>query len=140
MAGVIGSVFDEGMAAPVVIRSLCAVPERPLLAECRALQTRLHDTRSWFSIWPALDVIAQRRVLEVLHQVCAAKNAPALLFITHDIAVAAQLCDRAIVMERGRVVESATLRQLITQPKHPYTRQLIAAAQTPKSGTEAIAV
>ncbi|MEG3133410.1 ABC transporter ATP-binding protein [Rouxiella sp. T17] len=88
----------------------------------------------------ALDVIAQRRVLEVLHQVCAAKNAPALLFITHDIAVAAQLCDRAIVMESGRVVESATLRQLITQPKHPYTRQLIVAAQTPKSGTEAIAV
>ena len=51
--------FDEGMAASVVIRSLCAVPERPLLAECRALQTRLHDTRSWFAIWPALDVIAR---------------------------------------------------------------------------------
>lgn len=88
----------------------------------------------------ALDVIAQRRVLHVLNQICAADNAPALLFITHDIAVAAQLCDRALVMENGRVVESASMRQLVTHPRHPYTRQLIAAAHTPKKSREAIAV
>ncbi len=88
----------------------------------------------------ALDVISQRQVVQVLQQVCASADSPALLFITHDIAVAAQLCDRALVMQQGRVVESASMRQLLAHPQHPYTRQLIAAVQLSTPLASAIAL
>jgi len=74
----------------------------------------------------ALDVITQQRVLEVIRKTCQDR---ALLFITHDIAVAAQLCQRALVMENGRLVESASMAQLLGQPQHPYTQRLVQAAK-----------
>ncbi|MBJ7220318.1 MULTISPECIES: ATP-binding cassette domain-containing protein [unclassified Brenneria] len=77
----------------------------------------------------ALDVITQQQVLQVLQARCARPDAPALLFITHDIAVAAQICQRGLVMEAGRLVESGDMRQLLNAPRHPYTRSLIAAAR-----------
>ncbi|MCG8157630.1 ABC transporter ATP-binding protein [Brenneria goodwinii] len=77
----------------------------------------------------ALDVITQQQVLQVLQARCAQPSAPALLFITHDIAVAAQLCQRGLVMEQGRLVESGSMRQLLNAPQHPYTRSLIKAAR-----------
>ncbi|WP_240775846.1 ATP-binding cassette domain-containing protein [Nissabacter sp. SGAir0207] len=76
----------------------------------------------------ALDVLAQQQVINLLLQRSVQPDAPALLFITHDIGVAAQICQRAIVMADGELVESAPLRQLLRTPVHPYTRQLIAAA------------
>lgn len=76
----------------------------------------------------ALDVIAQQQVINLLLQRSAQPNAPALLFITHDIAVAAQVCQRALVMAAGEVVESASMAQLLRAPTHIYTRQLIKAA------------
>lgn len=77
----------------------------------------------------ALDVMTQQRVLQVLQEHSVQPNAPALLFITHDIAVAAQLCQRGLVMENGRIVESGSMLQLLTAPQHPYTRNLVAAAR-----------
>ncbi|MDX5627629.1 MULTISPECIES: ABC transporter ATP-binding protein [unclassified Brenneria] len=77
----------------------------------------------------ALDVISQQQVLRVLQERCAQPSAPALLFITHDIAVAAQLCQRGLVMEQGRLVEDGSMAQLLNAPRHPYTRRLVSAAR-----------
>ncbi|WP_233980096.1 ATP-binding cassette domain-containing protein [Pectobacterium versatile] len=77
----------------------------------------------------ALDVITQKQVLQVLQERSAQPDAPALLFITHDIAVAAQLCQRGLVMENGRVIESGSMQKLLNAPQQPYTRSLVAAAR-----------
>lgn len=78
----------------------------------------------------ALDVLTQQRVLQAMRDACENAQQPrALLFITHDITVAAQLCGRALVMENGRVVESAPMTQLLNNPQHAYTRRLVAAAK-----------
>nr|WP_225181211.1 ATP-binding cassette domain-containing protein [Pectobacterium aroidearum] len=77
----------------------------------------------------ALDVMTQQQVLQVLQERSVQPDAPALLFITHDIAVAAQLCQRGLVMENGQIVESGSMLQLLNAPQHPYTRSLVAAAR-----------
>ncbi|MFN3401706.1 MAG: microcin ABC transporter ATP-binding protein, partial [Ferrovibrio sp.] len=51
----------------------------------------------------------------------------AILFITHDLRVAARLCDRIAVMQRGKIVEFAETAQLFAAPQHDYTKQLFAA-------------
>lgn len=76
----------------------------------------------------ALDVISQQKVLQVLAHRSTQPDAPALLFITHDIAVAAHLCQRAIVMEKGQIVESGSMQQLLNAPCHAYTKKLVRAA------------
>jgi len=75
----------------------------------------------------ALDVVTQARVVDVIRRRLDATG-QALLFITHDLAVAAALCDRAVVLEAGRVVEAATMRDLVRHPRHAYSRALVAAA------------
>ncbi len=75
----------------------------------------------------ALDVSVQAQVLELLQQV-RERAGIGVLFITHDLRVAAQICDSILVMQGGRVVESGTARQVLAAPQHPYTRALIDAA------------
>lgn len=75
----------------------------------------------------ALDVVAQARVLAVLRDYGDAEQA-AILFITHDLAVAAALCERAVVLQHGQVVEQTGMRDLIERPQHPYARALVASA------------
>ncbi|TFD54483.1 ABC transporter ATP-binding protein [Cryobacterium frigoriphilum] len=75
----------------------------------------------------ALDVVNQARVLDVLRDYGDAERA-AILFITHDLAVAASLCDRAVVLQHGRVVEQAAMHDLIERPGHEYARALVASA------------
>ena len=82
----------------------------------------------------ALDVISQARVLDALRD-CTGDTG-AMLFITHDLAVAASLCTRALVMQSGRIVEEAPISQLLASPQHSYTRQLVEAAE---AGTHAFA-
>lgn len=78
----------------------------------------------------ALDVLTQQQVLQAMRNACASPPSPrALLFITHDIAVAAQLCERALVMENGVLVESAGMAQLLSHPQHPYSQKLVHAAR-----------
>lgn len=77
----------------------------------------------------ALDVVTQRQVLQALQRGLQRNPRQGLLFITHDIAVAAMLCRRALVMADGRLVEQGELPQLLAQPRHPATQALITAAR-----------
>lgn len=74
----------------------------------------------------ALDVTIQAQVLRLLVEL-QREFGMAVLFITHDLGVVAETCDRALVMQRGRLVESASVDALFHAPQHPYTRELLAA-------------
>jgi len=74
----------------------------------------------------ALDVTVQAQVLALLDDVRRQMNLT-MLFITHDMRVAAQVCHRVMVMRHGRVVESGPTRQVFAAPADPYTRELLAA-------------
>ena len=74
----------------------------------------------------ALDVTVQAQILQVLQEVQAESDA-AILLITHDLGLIAELADRVLVMYAGRVVESATVYSLFAQPRHPYTLGLLAS-------------
>jgi peptide/nickel transport system ATP-binding protein len=74
----------------------------------------------------ALDVSVQAQVLTLLEHIRDRFNL-AMLFITHDLRVAARLCDRIAVMQRGRVVETGATAQIFAEPRHDYTRALFAA-------------
>ena len=74
----------------------------------------------------ALDLVTQAQVVAVLRE---ATRDSALLFISHDLAVAAALCDRAVVLHRGAVVEDAPITRLLSAPQHPQTAALVAAAR-----------
>jgi len=80
----------------------------------------------------ALDVTVQARILKLLKDLCR-KNQTAILFITHDLGIAAQVCDRVAVMYSGRIVEIAPTRDIFANPKHPYTRGLLSAVPQPGS-------
>ncbi len=83
----------------------------------------------------ALDVTIQAEVLELLRHLKAQSNL-ALLLISHDFGVIAEMADRVAVMHCGRIVEEGTVRQVLRAPVHEYTRRLIAAAHglsTPRS-------
>ena len=74
----------------------------------------------------ALDVTIQAEILTLIRQLKGElKNS--VLFITHDIGVVAQLADHVVVMQGGRVLETGTVRQVLKQPMHPYTKGLMAA-------------
>lgn len=74
----------------------------------------------------ALDVSVQAQVLDLLESI-RDKFHVAMLFITHDLRVAARLCDEIIVMKKGEVVEHGATQDVFLSPKHDYTRQLLAA-------------
>ena len=75
----------------------------------------------------ALDVTVQAQMLALIDEGVRQSNT-ALLFITHDLAVVATVCERVLVMYGGRVVESGPTRDVLTRPRHPYTRGLLHAA------------
>ena len=75
----------------------------------------------------ALDVSVQAQVLELLHEI-QNRLGVALLFITHDLRVAAQICDDVAVMQKGRIVEQGPAARVLTNPQQAYTRALLDAA------------
>jgi peptide/nickel transport system ATP-binding protein len=83
----------------------------------------------------ALDVTVQAQVLELLKKLRADYGC-AMLFISHDLAVVAQVADRVAVMRHGEIVELGSVHQVMTQPKHPYTRSLLASAPTLRTDRE----
>ena len=74
----------------------------------------------------ALDVIVQKSVLDMIRQV-QRELGSSMIFVTHDMAVHAHLCDRLGVMYAGRLIEEGATADLFSQPRHPYTRHLIAS-------------
>jgi len=75
----------------------------------------------------ALDVSVQAQVLELLDEI-QSRLGIALLFITHDLRVAAQICDDVAVMQHGRIVEQGPAAQILAHPREAYTRALLDAA------------
>jgi len=73
-----------------------------------------------------LDVTTQARVLETVRDLCRSHDVAAL-YVSHDLAVVAELADRVAVMYAGRIVEAGTRDQLFHAPRHPYTRRLLRA-------------
>ena len=76
----------------------------------------------------ALDVTIQAQILKLIHNLRRDLGI-SYIFISHDLNVVYQLCDRAIVMKDGRIVEQGDVEELYANPKEEYTRQLLAAAQ-----------
>ncbi|HEX9228431.1 MAG TPA: ABC transporter ATP-binding protein, partial [Arthrobacter sp.] len=75
----------------------------------------------------ALDVTVQRQVLDLILESVQLRGT-GLLFITHDLSVVANVCDRVLVMNGGIVVEEGSAEEVFTRPQHPYTRGLLAAS------------
>jgi peptide/nickel transport system ATP-binding protein len=78
-----------------------------------------------------LDVTTQKAVMDLVVELTKARSMSTIL-ITHDLGLAAAYCDRVVVMEKGRVVETALSANIFAKPEHPYTRKLMRA--TPRIG------
>jgi peptide/nickel transport system ATP-binding protein len=78
-----------------------------------------------------LDVTTQKAAMDLVVELTRERGMSTIL-ITHDLGLAAAYCDRVVVMEKGRVVETAPSRQIFSAPEHPYTRKLMKA--TPRLG------
>ena len=87
----------------------------------------------------ALDVTIQAEILDLLREL-QTRLGLALLLITHDLGVVAEMADRVAVMYAGRLVEHAPVRDLFADPKHPYTRGLIASIPGGVPGTRLAAI
>jgi oligopeptide/dipeptide ABC transporter ATP-binding protein len=79
----------------------------------------------------ALDVTIQAQILELMREL-QARMGSAILLITHDLGVVAEMCDEVAVMYAGRIVEQASTADIFAHPKHPYTQGLLASI--PKLG------
>ena len=75
----------------------------------------------------ALDVTVQKKILDHLESLTAERNT-AVIFITHDLGLAAERAENLVVMHRGKIVESGPAREILQDPQHPYTQRLVAAA------------
>jgi peptide/nickel transport system ATP-binding protein len=85
----------------------------------------------------ALDVTVQAQILDLLRSL-QAEHGMAMLFITHDLGVVAELCDEVIVMYAGRIAEQASVSDLFRAPRHPYTHGLIRSIPTPDMPVKSI--
>jgi ABC-type dipeptide/oligopeptide/nickel transport system ATPase component len=103
--------FSGGMAQRVMIAMALACGPQLLIAD---------------EPTTALDVTIQAQILELLNRL-KAEFGMAILFVTHDLGVVAEMADDVVVMRHGRIVETAPVWQLFEQPKEAYTRELIAA-------------
>ena len=74
----------------------------------------------------ALDVTVQKQILRLIRRMQSAHRT-AVIFVTHDLGVVAQICDRVTLLFAGAVIESGPTAQILSAPRHPYTRALIAA-------------
>ncbi|MCW5982049.1 MAG: ABC transporter ATP-binding protein [Bryobacteraceae bacterium] len=75
----------------------------------------------------ALDLVTQREALDLLARI-GKRHRMSILFISHDLPAVATLCQRVAILHAGRVVESGPVDEIMESPRHPYARQLVAAA------------
>jgi peptide/nickel transport system ATP-binding protein len=83
----------------------------------------------------ALDVTVQARVLNLLREV-RDRQGTAILFITHDLGIIAELCDWVYVVYAGAILEQAEVKQLFSNPRHPYTQALLRSTPTVRAVQE----
>ena len=74
----------------------------------------------------ALDVITQAEILKLFRELNQ-NSGMAILYISHDLASVAGICDRVAILHQGEIVESGSTQQVLTTPSHEYTRRLLAA-------------
>ena len=72
----------------------------------------------------ALDVTMQARILDLLHDLRKSRNM-ALMLITHNLGIVAEICDRVVVMYKGKIVEAKSVHDLFNKPEDPYTKSLL---------------
>lgn len=84
----------------------------------------------------ALDVTVEAQILTLMKRL-QQEHGTAMMFITHDMGVVAEVADRVVVMYAGKVVEQGTVEQVLTDPKNPYTRGLIASIPSPTIARDA---
>jgi len=144
------SIFEKPIQGPILLaaeeqtagrgrrgRSWESPPGRNLTVSV-ALRPRLAAGAAWqLAVEPelliadeavsALDVSVQAQVLALLEEIRGRLDL-AMLFITHDLRVAAQVCDHVAVMRQGRVVEYGPAEEVFLRPRHEYTQALFAAA------------
>lgn len=77
-------------------------------------------------ITSALDVSTQAQVLRLIKDICSQRNM-SVLFVSHDLAVVSELCSRVIVMKDGEIVESGKCADIISSPRHDYTKALLSS-------------
>jgi ABC-type dipeptide/oligopeptide/nickel transport system ATPase component len=83
----------------------------------------------------ALDVTVQAEVLELLRDL-RERQGMSVLFISHDLAVVAELCDRVAIMRDGKIVEQGPTDQVVSAPRHDYTAELLASVPRIGAGTD----
>ncbi|BCN32429.1 dipeptide ABC transporter ATP-binding protein [Anaeromicropila herbilytica] len=83
----------------------------------------------------ALDVTIQSQILELIKKLCREKNTT-VIFISHDLGVIKEICNRAIVMSEGNIVEEGNVKNLFENPRMEYTKQLIDSVPSIKKGME----
>ena len=74
----------------------------------------------------ALDVTVQAEVLELLRELQRERGL-GMILVTHNFGVVADICDRVVVMQNGRLVEEGPVRQILRTPQHPYTQMLLSS-------------
>lgn len=112
--------FSQGQLQRIMIAVACASKDLKVLLADEATTS--------------LDVTIEAQVLELLRQLRRERNL-AMVLVTHDLSVVAEMCDTVVVMYAGEVVEVANVYDLFERPQHPYTQQLLKAIpQFPHTG------
>ncbi len=86
----------------------------------------------------ALDVTIQAQILDLMMELKQRREEAAIVLITHDLAVVAEMCQRVIVMYGGKIQEVASVEELFATPMHPYTRGLMASIPRPNKATKGV--